>query len=80
MIKTINPKISVGVKVKPNAKQESVKRLDDTHFVVSVKAPPAGGKANQAVWRLLADYFGIAPSRVEIIAGHSARRKIIRVD
>lgn len=68
------------VKVKPNAKKEAVEKLDDMHFAVSVKAPPAGGKANQAVLRVLADYFGVASSRLEIIAGHAARRKIILVD
>lgn len=82
--------MKIFVKVQSNAKKEAVEKLDpparglrwagDAHFVVFVKAPPAGGKANQAVLRLLADYFGVAPSRLKIIAGRSARRKIIQID
>lgn len=72
--------MKIFVKVKPNARKKVVEKFDDAHFAVSVTALPAGGKANRAVLRLLADYFGIAPSRLEIIAGHAARRKIIRID
>ena len=71
--------MKIFVKVKPNAKKESVIRADDLHFSVSVKAPPKDGKANRAVLRALSDYFQIPPSRFEILTGHTSKLNVIKV-
>lgn len=54
-------------------------RAGETHFIVAVKEPPIQGRANAAIIRALADYFGLAPSRVRIISGHTSRQKIIEI-
>lgn len=46
---------------------------------VRVRAAPEGGRANQAVVRLLAKALGVAPSAVEVIAGSGARNKRLLV-
>jgi uncharacterized protein YggU (UPF0235/DUF167 family) len=46
---------------------------------VRVTAPPADGAANEAVRELLAERLGCAPSRVEIVRGHTARTKVLRI-
>ena len=38
--------MKIFVTVKPNAKEERVEKIDDTHFKVSVKEPPTEGRAN----------------------------------
>jgi hypothetical protein len=46
---------------------------------VKVTAPPAEGKANEALIKFLAKEFKIPPSSIEILKGHHGRKKIIRV-
>lgn len=69
----------IFVKVKPNAKVERVEKIDEIHFVVSVKAPPVEGKANDALIKLLADYFNIPKGNIKIVSGLSSRSKVIEI-
>lgn len=69
----------IFVKAKPNAKEEKVERIDSSHFVVAVKEPPKNGKANEAVAKALAAYFDVAPSRVQLASGFSAKQKIFEI-
>jgi uncharacterized protein len=71
--------MKISVKVKPNAKKESVERMQDGSFLVSVKAPAAEGKANARLVKVLAKHFGIAPSCVAVVSGMSSRVKRVRV-
>lgn len=52
--------------------------IDDT-LVVYVREPAVDGKANRAVIELLAEYYSVPKSSVEIIRGHAARTKTVRV-
>ena len=69
----------ISVKAKTNAKKESVEKLSDNEFVVSVKEPPVDGRANWAICRSVAEYFGVSPSRVSIVSGQSAKNKILEI-
>ena len=71
--------MKIFVKVKPGTKKEEVTKIDDAHFVVSVKAPPVEGKANEAIVRVLSDYFNIPKSHVQILKGGQGRNKIIEI-
>jgi len=46
---------------------------------VKVTAPPEKGKANEAVIKILADYFSVPKSSVNIVGGKSTRTKIIDI-
>jgi len=48
--------------------------------VIRVTAPPVDGKANEALCRLVAKAAGVAPSKVSVIRGHTARDKVVRVE
>jgi uncharacterized protein len=48
--------------------------------LIRVTAPPVDGKANDALCRLIAKKAGVAPSRVTLIRGHTARDKLVRVE
>ena len=69
----------ISVKAKTNAKKESVEKLSDNEFVVSVKEPPIDGRANWAIARAIADYFGVSPSRISIISGQTSKNKILEI-
>lgn len=69
----------IFVKVKLRAKFEYVEKIDDQHFSVFVNAMPVDGRANRAVVRALADYFGVAPSSVSILSGMTSKQKVVEI-
>ena len=73
------PDLLVPVLVQPGARRDKILGLHDGFLKISVTAPPVEGKANAACRRILADALRIPLSRVEVIAGASARRKRIRI-
>jgi uncharacterized protein len=52
----------------------------DGKVVIRVTAPPVDGKANDALCRLIAKKAGVAPSKVSVVRGHTAREKVVRVE
>ena len=70
--------MKIQVKAKPNSKSEEVSREGDS-FLVKVKEQTKEGKANQAVIKLLAEYFGVPQSHVRILGGFRSKSKIIEV-
>ena len=48
--------------------------------MIRVTAPPVDGKANEALCRFIAKKAGVAPSRVSVAKGHTARDKTLEVD
>jgi uncharacterized protein (TIGR00251 family) len=54
-------------------------RGDETRLLVKVRAVPQDGAANDAVARLIARSFGVAPSTVSIAAGAKDRDKTVLI-
>ena len=71
--------MKIFVSIKPNAKINKVEKTDESHFKVWVKESPVDGKANLALMKALAGYFDIAPSRIEIVSGHSSKKKVVEM-
>lgn len=69
----------IFVKVKTNAREEKVEKIDEDHFFVSVKELPQKGKANKAVTRLLGDYLFVELLCVKIVKGKTSKEKIIEI-
>ena len=68
------------VRVTPRAGRNAVGGLGaDGHLHVRVTAAPAEGAANKAVVRLIARALAVPPSRVAIVAGASARTKMLEI-
>ncbi len=68
-----------NILVKPNSKIDSVEKAGD-ELVVRVKARAVDGKANEAVIKLIAEYFDMPKTRVKIIRGLTSRRKTIEIE
>ena len=47
---------------------------------LAVREAAHGGRANEAVVALAAELFGLRPSAVELVRGHSARSKLLRLE
>ncbi len=75
--------VRLRVRVTPRAgrdRLEGVVDLPDGRAVkIAVSAPPQGGKANAAVGKLLAKFFGIAKSNITVVSGASARTKQLEI-
>jgi uncharacterized protein (TIGR00251 family) len=69
----------VDVRVIPRANRDEVTGHRDGRLVVRVTAAPVDDRANAAVCRIVADYFGVRRSRVEIVAGARSRDKVLRI-
>ena len=71
--------MKISVKVKPNAKQEKIEKVNESHFLIWVKEKPQEGKANKALIKVLAEYFGVPQSQIVLLKGQSSREKIFEV-
>ncbi|MBI2603921.1 MAG: DUF167 domain-containing protein [Candidatus Harrisonbacteria bacterium] len=71
--------MKIFVHAKPKSRKEFVERVDDTHLIVAVKDPPVNNRANLAIIDALAEYFGVAPSRVSIVGGQTSKEKVVEI-
>ena len=71
--------MKISVKVKPNARQEKIERINESHFLIRVKEKPQEGKANKAVIKVLAEYFGVPQSQIVLLKGQSSKEKTFEI-
>jgi len=69
--------IQIALKVVPGASRSEVAGPLGARLKLRVAAPPEGGKANDAVIRLLRAWLQVRD--VEIVAGHGSSEKTVRV-
>jgi uncharacterized protein (TIGR00251 family) len=70
----------INVRLQPRASRSELTGLRDGVLIARVTAPPVDGKANAALCKLVARAAGVAPSRVSVVRGASAREKVVRVE
>ncbi len=67
------------VHLHPGSKQEKIVKTSDEFFEAWVRAKPKDNEANIQLVKLLAEYFHIPKTCVEITHGHHSRIKVINV-
>jgi uncharacterized protein len=65
------------LRISPGASRSSVVGRHGAGWKVRVAAPAEGGRANDALVRLLADRLHVTAAQVEIVSGHASRDKTI---
>jgi uncharacterized protein (TIGR00251 family) len=65
--------------LQPRASRNEIAGVHGDCLKVRVTAPPVEGKANQACIDCIAHALGLKRSEVEILSGHTARRKRLHV-
>jgi uncharacterized protein len=70
----------IAVRAQPGAKRNGVVGVRNDRLRVAVQAPPDKGRANDAIIEVLAEFFGVRRSQVELIAGPTNRDKTFRVN
>ncbi len=71
--------VTFAVRVVPRASKDEIVGLHGDALKVRLTAPPVEGRANEALIAFLAQRLGVRKSQVEIMAGATSRRKMIRV-
>ena len=66
--------MKIKVHAKPRSKQENIEKISDSEYRVWVKEPPADGKANKAIIKLLSKYLKIPKSNITLT--HGTRGKV----
>ena len=70
----------LGIKVSPGCKKSEVGEFQEDMLKVFVKAKPEKGKANKELVSVLADFFGIKKSAIEMVSGFKSRIKKVSVN
>jgi uncharacterized protein (TIGR00251 family) len=71
--------VTLKVHLHPRSAREEINGLHGNSVNVHVTAPALEDKANAALKKFVAKKLKIAPSHVEIIAGHHSREKLLRI-
>jgi len=71
--------LTFKVLVSPRASKTDIVGEHDGALRVRVAAPPVEGAANEELTRILAKSFDVSRTAVEIISGHSSKRKTVSI-
>ncbi len=69
----------LDVRVQPRARRDEVAGERAGRVVIRVTAPPADGRANAAVCKVVAEAVGVPPSAVAVVRGPASRDKTLEV-
>ncbi len=73
--------MKLALRVQPGAKRSALlARLASGEWKVAVAAPPADGRANEAVVELVSELLGVKRRQVTVARGMSSRSKVIEVE
>jgi uncharacterized protein (TIGR00251 family) len=65
----------IEIHAQPGAKRNAIVGEHNSALRVAVTAVADKGKANQAIAKVLAEFFGLARSAVQLKSGQTSRRK-----
>ena len=78
-VRQLGNEVVLSIRVQPRARKNEVLNVRNGRLLVRTTAAPADGKANKAVIGLLAAFLDIAPSRIHLVRGKTARNKDLRI-
>ena len=71
---------ALAIRVTPRASRNEISEIrSDGTVKIRLTAPPAEGKANQALIEFLSGVLGVSANRIEIVAGTTGRDKLVSI-
>ena len=67
------------VRVNPRASKSEIVGEYNEALKVKLSSPPVDGAANKELVKLLSKAFGVAKREVEIVRGHTSKRKTVEI-
>ena len=71
--------ITFGIRVQPRAARSGLAGEMDGLLKIRLAAPPVDGAANAELIRWLAGFFKVSRQQVTLVAGATAKKKIVRI-
>ncbi len=72
--------VKLEVEVTPRARRAGVVGRRGDVLKVRVAAPPEGGRANEELIKIVADFLGVPRASVTVAKGAAARRKLLDIE
>ena len=70
---------TLAVRAQPGARKNAILGEHSGALKVAVTAPPADGRANEALVEVLREWLGVKRSQVELLSGQTSRNKVFLV-
>lgn len=80
MIEATASGVRIRLRVQPRAARTEVVGAHGDALRVRLTAAPVDGAANEALVRFLAERLGVARNTVRLVAGETARTKVVSVE
>ncbi len=71
--------VTLAIKLQPRASKNEIGEPKGPELRIRVTAPSVDAAANEALLRLLADTLECPRGKVELVRGHTARHKTVRI-
>lgn len=72
--------MKIFVKAKTKAKNDELQKISENTFLAKVREAPERGRANQAIIKLLSEYFKTPRQNIRIISGETSKTKMIEIN
>lgn len=72
--------VRLALHVQPGARRTGIVGVHGDALKVAVSAPPLDGRANEAICGVIAVAFNLSAQQVRVVAGATARRKVVSLD
>ncbi len=69
----------INIVVTPDSKKNTITKIDENKYEVTLKAKPENNQANKLLIEALAEYFELPSSSFKILTGHHTRNKRIEI-
>jgi uncharacterized protein len=79
IVRERGPSVVLTVQVVPRSSRNEMVGIHGDALRIRLRAPPVEGAANAALIAFLAETLGVRQRQVEILAGHTSRRKRVQV-
>ncbi len=71
--------LTLTLHIQPGAKRTDIAGLHGEALKIRLAAPPIEGRANEALLKFIAEFFGVPLRQVELKQGGQSRHKVVAI-